>query len=200
MNFRHGRWESRISFDGATTMHVFLERDGRSLGRSTAFQELCTDRDARASLVDALRAAPFLAYFWETPPTNDDGRAFECVVVDAPSLRGVRANPQAFAERFRSGDTEIASFENLGGDAELVVPKPLDDWDGAHLAAFVRSAPDDLVDSFFRSVAESATRRLGTHGGPLWVSTSGLGVAWLHVRLDARPKYYAHEPYRNAAA
>lgn len=200
MNFRHGRWESRSSFDGATTMHVALERDGRELGRSATFLALSLERDARMALVDALRAAPYLAYFWETPPMNDDGRAFECVVVDAPSLRSMPANPHAFAERFRAPETTIATFENLGGDAELVVPKPLDDWDGAHLAVFVRTAPEDLVDSFFQSVAESATRRLGTHGGPLWVSTSGLGVAWLHVRLDARPKYYSHEPYRNAAA
>ena len=31
---------------------------------------------------------------------------------------------------------------------------------------------------------------------PLWLSTNGLGVAWLHARIDARPKYYSHRPYR----
>ena len=31
---------------------------------------------------------------------------------------------------------------------------------------------------------------------PTWLSTAGMGVAWLHVRLDQRPKYYAHRPYR----
>jgi hypothetical protein len=31
---------------------------------------------------------------------------------------------------------------------------------------------------------------------PVWLSTAGGGVAWLHVRLDDRPKYYAHAPYR----
>jgi hypothetical protein len=31
---------------------------------------------------------------------------------------------------------------------------------------------------------------------PLWVSTSGLGVSWLHLRFDRRPKYYTHAPYR----
>jgi len=30
-----------------------------------------------------------------------------------------------------------------------------------------------------------------------WLSTSGLGIAWLHVRLDERPKYYTHAPYRS---
>ena len=31
---------------------------------------------------------------------------------------------------------------------------------------------------------------------PLWVSTSGLGVYWLHVRLDSSPKYFQHTPYK----
>jgi hypothetical protein len=30
---------------------------------------------------------------------------------------------------------------------------------------------------------------------PVWLSTAGAGVAWLHVRLDDRPKYYSHRPY-----
>jgi len=30
------------------------------------------------------------------------------------------------------------------------------------------------------------------------LSTAGMGVYWLHVRLDTRPKYYQHTPYRDA--
>jgi hypothetical protein len=30
---------------------------------------------------------------------------------------------------------------------------------------------------------------------PIWLSTAGMGVAWLHIRLDERPKYYSHKPY-----
>ncbi len=30
---------------------------------------------------------------------------------------------------------------------------------------------------------------------PTWLSTAGHGVAWLHVRLDTRPKYYRYTPY-----
>jgi hypothetical protein len=30
---------------------------------------------------------------------------------------------------------------------------------------------------------------------PLWLSTAGMGVSWLHLRLDSRPKYYRHRSY-----
>lgn len=36
--------------------------------------------------------------------------------------------------------------------------------------------------------------RLGVR--PVWLSTAGMGVSWLHVRLDARPKYYGFAAYR----
>lgn len=29
----------------------------------------------------------------------------------------------------------------------------------------------------------------------VWLSTSGLGVSWLHVRVEDRPKYYTHTDY-----
>jgi hypothetical protein len=29
-----------------------------------------------------------------------------------------------------------------------------------------------------------------------WLSTSGLGVSWLHMRLDSTPKYYNWQPYK----
>ncbi len=38
------------------------------------------------------------------------------------------------------------------------------------------------------------TQRIGAM--PVWLSTAGAGVSWLHVRLDTRPKYYHHGPYR----
>ena len=30
---------------------------------------------------------------------------------------------------------------------------------------------------------------------PMWLSTCGTGVAWVHMRLDQRPKYYTYTPF-----
>jgi hypothetical protein len=62
-----------------------------------------------------------------------------------------------------------------------------------HLAAFVRGAPPDQVDAFWAEVARAARSRVSSE--PLWISTAGLGVAWPHLRLDSRPKYYRHAAY-----
>ncbi|KAK1864801.1 hypothetical protein I4F81_007343 [Pyropia yezoensis] len=67
----------------------------------------------------------------------------------------------------------------------------------AHIGAFVRGAPAPAVAALWAAVGDAVTARLATNDGrPLWVSTAGLGVPWLHVRLDNAPKYYRVQAYR----
>ena len=36
---------------------------------------------------------------------------------------------------------------------------------------------------------------INANGATRWLSTSGLAVHYLHVRIDKRPKYYNHQEY-----
>lgn len=146
---------------------------------------------------ELLARAPYEAFFWETPPLIRArlGDTFECVVVDSPILAGVRPDPGAFARQFDSAG-DVAAFENLGGDAYLIAPRPGGpDQDFAHLAAFVRCATRAQKHALWPALALALQGRLSDR--PLWCSTSGLGVFWLHIRLDSRPKYYAFDRYRH---
>jgi hypothetical protein len=78
----------------------------------------------------------------------------------------------------------------------LVAPAPLGPPGAyAHLATFARGAPPEQQQALWQTVGAAVARRLSP--APLWLSTSGLGVAWLHVRLDKQPKYYTYPPYRS---
>lgn len=167
--------------------------------RPFTYQEILqkwqSDEPFRTFFIGLLADAPFAAYFWETPPITQANleRPFEFVLVDAPSLATVRAERRAFANYFNKNP--VIDFPNLGGDAHLVVPcpqTPADDF--AHLAIFSRSAPLGQQHHFWQRVGTAVTNLVGER--PLWVSTSGLGVYWLHVRLDSRPKYYTFRPYQ----
>lgn len=90
----------------------------------------------------------------------------------------------------------MVSFPNLGGDAQLVVPTLINDPSHyAHLATFVRNAPIDQVRAFWQTTAQVYEQKIGKK--TVWLSTAGLGVYWLHVRIDARPKYYRFGAYKN---
>jgi hypothetical protein len=156
------------------------------------------DEVFRSFFVSMLASASFPAFRWETPSvtTSTAAREFEFVLLGAPGLDRA-PDSQAFIERFRSAEKDrgAIAFPNLGNDAVLVVPCPLAPASAyAHLAAFVRQAPQAQVHDLWRVVGEAMEARLGAE--PIWLSTAGMGVSWLHVRLDSRPKYYGFEPYR----
>jgi hypothetical protein len=173
------------------------------VSRAGFVRALASSADLRALLAESLRAAPFEAYFWETVPFSPErGEApFEFVVVNSPALAGIVANSTPFAPHFSKRASPIVSFGNLGGDAHLVVPAPATTASSyAHLAKFLRTAPAEQVEALWLRVAEDVAAWRAKRNDTLWVSTSGLGVHWLHVRLDARPKYYAYAPYREPHA
>jgi hypothetical protein len=147
--------------------------------------------------IGALRTVPIAAYCWECPPqhVHSQRAPFECVFVASPSLARMPQEPEAFAGHFR-GDRDVAGFANLGGDAWLVAPAPeRAEADFAHLAAFTATASAARQDALWQAVGAALKARVGAR--PLWLSTAGHGVAWLHVRLDSRPKYYRHAAYRD---
>ncbi len=195
-------WDSEIGeLDGGPARKVTLSGAAGKLSYAEVVENWRQDDAFNAFFSDLLAAAPFPAFFWETPPVTAYtlGQAFECVLVDSPALARLEAEPAAFAHRFAAApEDEVATFENLGRDAWLVAPRPLPAaGDYPHLAAFLRAAPARQKAALWQQTGEAVTRLLSER--PLWVSTSGLGVAWLHVRLDTRPKYYVHAPYRSFA-
>ena len=63
-----------------------------------------------------------------------------------------------------------------------------------HIADFVRHAPSNQIIKFWQTVGTQMANHVGQ--SPQWLSTAGLGVHWLHIRIDSRPKYYRYAPYK----
>ncbi|MBT8399021.1 MAG: hypothetical protein KJO98_00975 [Rhodothermia bacterium] len=139
------------------------------------------------------------AFFWECRPVSmsDADEPFEFVLLRARALDSVSAESGAFREHFeRAGESTVLVFPNLGRDATLVVPTPAGPQHSyAHLAAFTRNAPNHQQVALWNTVGRQAAGSITE--APLWLSTCGLGVYWLHVRLDSWPKYYQFREYRN---
>ena len=116
--------------------------------------------------------------------------------MDTPGFNRRTTDPHTFRDQFKEAqEKDVISFTNLGGDATLLVPTPRTEVDAyGHLAAFVRKAPPSQVDSMWKIIG--ATVEAAISGRPIWLSTAGGGVAWLHVRIDSSPKYYSHAAYR----
>ncbi|MEO8927005.1 MAG: hypothetical protein ABI306_07560 [Caulobacteraceae bacterium] len=178
---------------------VSLLLDGAALSFGAALDALWRDEGFRSFLLGVLADAPFPAFFWEMPPITraDLSRPFEYVAIAAPGFDGGAADPRPFAAQLVAGapGKTVVAFANLSGDATLIAPRPLGLREPyAHFAAFLRGAPTSQQHDLLALTAAEAQKTLSDR--PLWISTAGLGVFWLHVRLDSRPKYYSHAPYQ----
>lgn len=191
-------WNPRSeTIAGGRQRRVVIDLDSTPVSYAEVLNRWQQDADFRSLFLALLADAPFTAFRWETPPvtTATANRPFEFVLLDSPGL-AQNADPEAFAEHFRGAAAGgVVEFPNLGKDAVMVVPCPLGPVAAyGHLGAFVRRAPEPQKHALWALVGVAMQRRLGAK--PVWLSTAGAGVSWLHVRLDDQPKYYGYGPYR----
>ncbi|NNF57611.1 MAG: hypothetical protein HKN04_05155 [Rhodothermaceae bacterium] len=193
-------WEARTETIPSGLRYQILDAGG-PLSFRDLFGRLETDADFAKWYAGTLSEAAPRAFFWEHPPLTahnfDD--AAEFVLIESSSLAQLQPDPQPFEDQFaRHPDNDVIVFPNLGGDALLVVPTPVARHEAyPHLAAFLRGAPKRQVRALWKAAAQAVHETLGVE--PRWLSTAGLGVSWLHLRLDTRPKYYRFAPYKASA-
>jgi hypothetical protein len=177
-------------------------------------------------LNEIISSSPYKALFFETPSidaSSYETQIFEFVIVDAPvlhemSISGSSNNKdESYINPFHvpistatNSSSFVATFPNLGGDATLVVPKMIEvsvtaagistaasSTVYAHLANFIRNGTSEQITAVWNMVAQAYRDRIIKQPQEsVWLSTSGLGVLWLHFRLDNVPKYYSYEPYK----
>ena len=96
-------------------------------------------------------------------------------VIEIPANRGriLDRNGEALAI-----STPVKSIWAIPGEVHL------SERQLARLAALLELSPREIE------------KRLAASRDRFWISTAGLGVPWVHVRLDRRPKYYQYDRYR----
>jgi hypothetical protein len=199
-------WQaSWAEIPGQAAVKVMLSSDGRAATFGTILKGWVNDAAFRAFFLAELRRTPFAGFFWELPPLVQDTleRPYEHVVLEGNLLERISPDPAAFPNVLQAGAVSdlVASFPNRGADAILVVPRPLAGCAGyGHLGAFLRAAPANQQHALLQALGQAAEAGLRSQRSRLWISTAGLGVPWLHIRLDSRPKYYKHQPYQTGCS
>jgi hypothetical protein len=186
-----------ILHDDAQRIH--FTDDGYSLSYRDVLGLWSAEPTFVRHFTSTLASCPFAAFRWETPAVTSAtlDRQFEFVLLSAGGLANRTPDTRSFARQLSActGENPVAVFDNLGGDATLVVPaNPGDENICMDLAGFTRGAAESRQLALWVAVGEAMTRRVGEQ--PVWLSTAGGGVAWVHIRLDSRPKYYGYAPYR----
>ena len=190
-------WTSRTTQLSNGVIKFAIDIGSSPMSYANVIHQWQNDAGFRTFFIDLLVDSPFSAFRWETPPitTATAKQPFEFVLLDSPDLES-DPDPAAFAEHFIDMvPGKVVEFPNLGRDAIMIVPcpdEPISDF--GHLAVFLRHSREPQQHLLWELVGAAMERRLGPR--PVWLSTAGGGAAWLHVRLDDRPKYYGYAQYR----
>ena len=127
---------------------------------------------------------------WNTSVLKNDGNV-ECrqhfrTNNDLPSDQ----NKKDFHEQISNSKNKyVIAFLNLSKDTMLVVPMPVRGKNYATLRDFIDNAPEIQQQHFWKKVAQTAHKFMKKKVN-LFISVHGLGVAYTHVRISTRPKYY----------
>lgn len=161
-------------------------------------RQMKVNKDLRQLFINTLRDSRFLKFRLEMPPISAHLKnlAFEFILLDSPGLQST-PDIESFAEHFNQPSGQLyATFLNFSKTSTLIVPTPF----GAKTAKRYASIGPFMKKSNNkkqRAQADQLVRQVAIEGAAAfekttktYISTAGGGVAWLHVRLDSRPKYY----------
>lgn len=188
--------KTEVLKDGKVIRHRFFENNER-MSFDQAIGLLDESEEFRTYLTGVLANVPYKSFCWECKPVKIDNidSGFEFVVIADERLQEL-SNAAAFDEHMGTGDL-VTSFENLGGDAVLVVPEisATVATGYAHFAQFLRKGPEAQQHALWQLLAAEIESNL--HSEFIWINTAGHGVPWLHLRIDDKPKYYQFKEYRS---
>lgn len=139
----------------------------------------------------------YKAFYWEHPAIKKEflEKKYECILQRSKPLENLPMNEMAFKEYIHS-NSQVVDFMNLGKNARLVVPtKKTDREIYNHLGKFIRLANNEQVIEVFNRVGMAVIEEIESQK-TVWLNTAGLGVIWLHIRMDSRPKYYKTKKYK----
>ena len=132
-------------------------------------------------------------FHWNTSPLTEKMNTTFIQKFKENNALPKRQNKNAFKDKLseaeKKGKQHATSFPNLSGDTVLVVPMPRTGKSYVTLKDFTDNAPMKQQQELWKLVAREAKKQVKEFG-KVWISTHGLGVPYLHVRISSQPKYY----------
>lgn len=136
------------------------------------------------------------SFIWRTSKiASDEHIPVETEFIEEPRLN-VKQDYSAFSEQLENSRNKyVIDFMNLSGDTVLVVPMPKKNKNFSNLKEFIDNATLAQQKALWKRVVTVA-RKLMKNNKYVWISTHGLGVPYLHVRVSTIPKYYGNSKLR----
>ncbi len=192
------KFEIKIEEQSENIVRFRLKRGEQYLSFEDVFKLWENNPEFIAFYTDELIKLDYPAFYWEHPAISKEflPKKYECILQRSQPLEHLPSNENAF-KNYLDSKEQVADFMNLGKNARLVVPtKKTEDEIYNHIGKFIRLANKEQVIEVFKRVGQTVIEELEQQK-LIWLNTAGLGVIWLHIRMDTRPKYYKTKKYKD---
>lgn len=121
--------------------------------------------------------------------------------IETNKFNYVRQNFKPFLNHIKkSRSKNVVSFYNLSKTSLLIIPYPKKDKDNKYknyktLKDFIDNSPKSQQIKLWKKVS-SCIKKMLKKNNKIWVSTHGLGIPYLHIRIDTNPKYYITNKFK----
>jgi hypothetical protein len=194
------KFHIEIKGKNENAIRFFLKKEAAYLSFEEVFDLWSNSVDFINFYVNALIDLNYQAFYWEHPALNKQflKKKYECILHRSQPLEFLRSNEKAF-EHYLYSKKHVEDFLNLGKNARLIIPtKQTNQEIYNHFGKFIRFAKKEQQLELFKRIGTLIIEEL-EEKELIWLNTAGLGVIWLHIRLDTRPKYYKTQKYKNPA-
>ena len=106
-------------------------------------------------------------------------------------LKNLKQDLETFKDAFDlfNKDKHCVAKPNLGKDSIMVVPTADKNKQYPSLFLFMETASEEKQKALWKLVAKE-TKKMLKKFDRVWINSNCLGVHYLHVRIDTKPKYY----------
>lgn len=183
----------KINHKHKNTIQCNVYVNHKNISFNNAMNYLQHNKKFRNKFINVLKNTQFDAYFLEIAPSN---KPFEFTLVNAPILKNIQPDRNPFKNKLnKCKNKNIISFMNLSKTSKLIVPCPISNEKAyTHIANFIKYAPKKQIHLFLKQIPIQV-KLFKKKYKIVWVNTHGLGVHWIHLRIDSKPKYYKTQKY-----
>lgn len=131
-------------------------------------------------------------FIWRASSVSKDLKEFyREEFLEDKRLKGLKQNYKPFKDTFdlTNKKKHCVAKPNLGKDSILVVPTLENSKEFTNLFFFMKNASLEKQKALWKKVAKEVKKMLKKYDR-VWVNSSNLGIHYLHVRIDTKPKYY----------
>lgn len=162
------------------------------------------------AITEIMETVEFDQVYFECPAMShatSKENQFEFVLIDAPEIvkfvnsRAGQRSMDSFRDIFAGNTRGMAlSFMNISKESWLVAPRKDPEREQrtyTHLKPFAEGANENEIVALWGELCRKLNELMEEDKQrSYYLSTNGLSVAWLHIRIDETPKYYNYQKYR----